>query len=168
MVSTGSTTELGSTTEWARPTSGLDRLGGLEQRVGRDHGDAGRDRDLAGGVLAAHLVHHVGGGTDQRDAGVLEGAGERGALGEEAVSGVHRVGTAVARGGDDLVDVEVAGDPDRGVGLAGVRCGRVDVGVDRDRVDAEVAGGADHPQGDLAAVGDEQRLHHGPHIRKMP
>ena len=38
--------------------------------TGRRH--AGRHRDLAGGVLAAHLVHHVGGRADQRDAGVLD------------------------------------------------------------------------------------------------
>ena len=34
----------------------------------------------------------------------------------------------------------------------------VGVGIDRDRADPQPPRGADHPAGDLAAVGDEQRL----------
>ena len=61
-------------------------------------GTPGRDRDVARGVLAAHLVHHVGGRADEDQPGVGDRAGEGGALGEEAVAGVDRVGAGRAGG----------------------------------------------------------------------
>src|SRR5690606_36864886 len=126
--------------------------------VRRDHGYAGGDGDLAGGVLAAHRVHHVAGRADQCDTGCLEGTGEDGPLGEEPVAGVHRVGARLLRRGHDGVDVEVAGHLYGHVGGADVRGVGVDRGVDRDGADAERGAGAEDAQGDLAAVGDEEGL----------
>ena len=103
----------------------------------RDDGHARRDGDLAGGVLAAHLLHHLRGRADQRDAGLLERLGERGPLGEEAVAGMDRVGAGGPGGRDDGVDVEVALDPDRLVGGAARAARRVEVGEHRDRGDAQ-------------------------------
>ena len=100
-------------------------------------------------------------GADELDPGRLHGARERGPLGEEAVARVDRRGAGRAGGGDDLVDVEVAADAHRVVGLADVRGAVVEVGVDRDAAHAEGAAAADHPQRDLAAVGDEDGLDHG-------
>ena len=82
----------------------------------------------------------VGGRADQLEPGGLDGAGERGALGQEAVAGVDGVGAGGLRGGDHLVDVEVAPDPDGVVGLAHVRRLPVEVGVDRDAAQAEPRG----------------------------
>ena len=90
----------------------------------RDDRDAGRDRDLARGVLATHLVHHGCGRSDQLEARRLDGAGEGRALGEEPVAGVDRVGAGRLGGGHDGVDVEVALDPDGVVGRADVRARR--------------------------------------------
>ena len=125
--------------------------------LGHD-GDARPDGDLAGGVLATHLVHHGGRGSHEADLGLLERLGEGGALGEEAVPRVHGVGVDRLRGGDDRPDVEVAADVDRVVGRRDVRGLAVDVGVDRHAAPAGLAARTDHAQRDLAAVGDE----HGP------
>ena len=130
--------------------------------VGRHDRHPGGDRDLAGGVLAAHRVHHLGAGADQGDAGLGQRPGERRPLGEEAVAGVDEAGAGLAGGGDDLVDVEVGLHPHGVVGLAHVQRAGVEVGVDRDRAPAQAAGGADHAAGDLAAVGDEEGVHRRP------
>jgi hypothetical protein len=122
--------------------------------LGHD-GDARADGDLAGGVLAAHLVHHGGRGSHEADLGLLERLRERGALGQEAVPRVHGVGVDRPCGGDDRPDVEVATDVDRVVGRRDVRGLAVDVGVDRHAAPAGLAARADHAQRDLAAVGDE-------------
>ncbi len=156
---------------------GLDEHGEGEGRgvvghgVRRDDRYAGGHRDLAGVVLATHLLHHRGGGADQGDAGVLEGLREGAALGEEAVAGVHGLRAGGPGGGDHLVDVEVGADPHGLRGGADVRRGGVEVGVDRDRADAQPVAGADDAQRDLAAVGDQDGLEqagHRGHIRKMP
>ena len=109
--------------------------GGLDQhRVGegrrvvvegvrRHDRHAGRHRDLAGGVLAAHRVHHVGRRADQGDARLGQRPRERRALGQEAVAGVHVARARLARGRDDGVDVEVGRHPHRPVGRRG-RAGR--------------------------------------------
>ena len=133
----------------------LDRAVGPDG-VRRHDGDAGGDGDLAGGVLAAHLVHDRGAGADEPDARLLQRGGEGRALGEEAVAGVDGVGPGGHRGRDDLVDVEVGGDRDRVVGGAHVGGVGVEVGEDRDGADAQAGGGPHHAAGDLAAVGDEQ------------
>ena len=49
----------------------------------------------------------------------------------------------------------VAGQVHRAVGLGDERQSGVGVGEDRDGGDAELAAGAEHPAGDLAAVGDQ-------------
>ncbi len=73
-----------------------DGVGDLGGRACRDPGRHDRharlDRDLAGGVLAAHRVHHGGGRTHQPDPRSLQRGGEGGALGEEAVTRVYGVG----------------------------------------------------------------------------
>ena len=72
---------------------------------------------------------------------------------------------------EDLVDVEVAlarrRRPD-GIGLVGgahVQRGAIGVGVDGDGGDAELAAGAHHAHGDLAAVRDQYFLDRARHVR---
>ena len=102
-----------------------------------------------------------GGGTDPGEPGVDHGLGEVGVLGQEAVAGVHRVGTALAGDVEQLLDHEV--------GLGGRRAAQrvrlvrdldvqrvaVGVGVHGDAGDAGVTAGPGDADGDLATVGDE-------------
>jgi hypothetical protein len=149
------------------------RLGGRAWRLGGracrdppgDDRHARGDGDLARGVLASHLFHDRGGRADELEPRGLDGAGELGALGQEAVAGVHGVGFGGLRGGDHLRDVEIAPDADGVVGLEHVRPLPVEVGVDRDAAQARRAAGADDAQGDLAAVGDQDR---GDHVTTVP
>ena len=131
--------------------SGLDQqreadLGGDARRgrrrartVGGGHDrHAGRDRDLAGLVLAAHRVHDVGGRADEDEPGFGDSPGERGPLGQEAVAGVDRVGAGSVRRRRERRDRQVGlggggrADADRDVGLADVRRVPVGVAVDGD------------------------------------
>ena len=99
--------------------------------------------------------------------GVGAGLGERGVLREEAVAGVDRVRAGADRRGDDHVGVEVG--PHRVaaladlvglVGLQPVLGAAVLVGEDRDRLRAELVGGAERPDRDLAAVGHQHLGEH--------
>ena len=90
------------------------------------------------------------------------GLREGGALAQEAVAGMHRVGAGAARGLDQRVDAQVATRPPgaapmRTASSACAHVRRVGVGVAEhgDRAVAERARGAHHAAGDLAAIGDQ-------------
>ena len=103
---------------------------------------------------------------DELDVAGLADFGEVGALGQEAVAGMDRVGAGDLRGADDRRHAQVAvgaarrPDADVLVGEPDVQRVLVGLGVDRDRLDAELAAGADDAQRDLAAVGDQDLLEH--------
>ena len=105
-------------------------------------------------------------GPDELDVAGLADLGEIGALGEEPVAGMNRVGAGDLRRAQHGRDAEVAvgaarrADADVFVGEPHVQGVLVGLRIDRDGLDAELAAGADHPQGDLAAVGDEDFLEH--------
>ncbi len=131
--------------------------------VRRHHRDAGRHRDLAGVVLAAHPLHHLRGRAHQHDTlGRLDRSGELSPLGQEAVAGVDRIRPGRHRRRDHLLDVEVAVDLHGLVGRPHVRRFVVDGGEHRDGADAEPTAGRDDAQRDLAAVRDEDRVDHVP------
>jgi hypothetical protein len=76
---------------------------------------------------------------------------------------MDRVRTRLACDPDHLVDVEIGldrilalADQIALVRLEAVEREAVFVGVDTDRLDRQLVGGADHANGDLAAVGDQQ------------
>ena len=127
----------------------------------RYHRNAGRGHRRLRGDLVAHRLDRGGRRADEHQAGGGAGAGEGGVLREEAVAGMHGFRPGRARGGDDRVDVQVAlrgggrADPHRLAGRADVRGAGVGVAVDRDAGDAEPVEGGDDPDGDLAAVGDQ-------------
>ena len=102
-----------------------------------------------------------GPGPDPDEAGVDDGLGEGGVLGEEAVAGVHGVGAGAARDVEQLGLVEVAvpgGGAAEGVGLVGdldVQGITVGVGIDGDRGDRAVGARPGDADRDLPTIGDE-------------
>jgi hypothetical protein len=135
----------------------------IEDRVER----AGRERrsDLLRDVAGAHLVteplDRVGRRADPDQPGILNGPGERGVLGQEAVSGVHGIRAGAPRDGQQLLDDQVRVGARRAVQRVGL-VGELDVpgiavliGVDGDGADARIPRGADDSHGDLAPVRDE-------------
>ncbi len=77
--------------------------------------------------------------------------------------------SGLARGPHVLVGVEVARDLDDLVGDAGMQRACVVGSGDRDGLDPELPAGAEDPDGDLAAVRDEQPANWPPaHMRKIP
>ena len=149
-----------------------DLLGDLARvRIVLDLADeAGNRVDLGGlrQLLGFDLVAHRGDGLDVRadegDADLGQRLGERLALGEKAVAGMHGLGAGVAAGLHDPVDDEIGlrrrrrADMDGLVGHLDMQRVRVGVGIDGDGLDAHLAGRLDDAAGDLAAIGDQNLL----------
>ena len=140
-----------------------EHLGGVGDRVQGSGGE--RRADLLGHMTGGHLVAEtldgIRGGPDPDEAGVDDGAREVGVLGEEAVAGVHRVGAGPAGDREQLLDDEVglgargAVERVRLVGQHDVPGVPILVGVDGDRGDPRVSGGADDTHRDLSPIGDQ-------------
>ena len=130
----------------------------------------GRDIGAGSGLLRLDFVAHGGDGfgigADKNDTGIGQRAGERRALGQEAVARMHRLGAARLAGGDDVVDDQIAlrrrRRPDRHgvVGHFDMERVAVGLGIDRHGLDSHPAGGLDDPAGDLAAIGNQDALEH--------
>jgi len=143
-------------------------LRGVAQRLGRagNDGDAGANGQLPRRRLAPHGGDGLGGRADEDEPRVAHEAREPLALRQEAVSGVDRLGAHPLRHLDDAIALEVAlarrgrADVDRLVGFTHVRRLHVGVGVHRHRANPHLATGANDPQGDLAAVGDQELAEH--------
>jgi len=73
-----------------------------------DDRHAGRDGRELRGDLVAHGLQHLGRCADEGDARVDAGAGEARVLGQESVSGMHRLAAARQCNLDEAIDVEVA------------------------------------------------------------
>ena len=131
-----------------------------------DEAQARRPHGLAGPGLVAEQPQDLGGRSDERDAGGGAPLGEVRALRQEAVAGVYGVGAGRLRRGEDGQAVEIAvparGGPDahRLVGEAGGEAVAVGLRMGDHGADAELPAGGDHPQGDLAPVGDEDLSEH--------
>jgi hypothetical protein len=84
---------------------------------------------------------------------------------EESVPRMHGVGARLLRGVDDSIDPEItvprraSADRVRLVGVPHVERGSIALGVDGDRRNAHFTACAGNPNGDFAAVGDENLLH---------
>jgi len=150
-------------------------VGGLFQRrfilvfavVAGYQGHAGAFHQALGGGFRAHGRDRRGRRADEHDAGRGAGAGEGSVFRQKPVAGMDCLGAGLARGGDDLLGAQIGiarrrrADGHRLVGHGHVQCVAVGLGIDRDRVDAQAPGGADHPTGDLAAVGNQDLVEHG-------
>ena len=138
----------------------------------RQHRHTGRNRHSAGNVLASQQVDDLCRWSDENQAVLAAGAGERCPLGEKSVTGVNRIGATAPGGGQQGRDRQVrlrrrsGTDAFGGVGRAHVRRIGVGIGIHRNRPQPRRPGGPDDPQGDLAPVGHQQggerRLRHGP------
>jgi hypothetical protein len=134
--------------------------------------DARGDGDPAGLVLAPHPLDDVGGRADEGHGRLRARAGERRVLRQEPVAGVDRLRARAPRRVEHRLDREVrlgrrrGAEAQRRVGRADVWRAAVGVGVDGDRPEPERPRGAQDPQRDLAAVGDQHRGEH--HMRKTP
>jgi hypothetical protein len=133
----------------------------------RDDGHAGVRHELPCLRLRPHRFDRAGGGADERDAGVLAGLGEIRVLGQEPITGVHRLGTGLGGGVEQLLDAQVAlrghrrAQQMRLVGLVDMRGVAIGLRVDADRDDPHLLQRAHHADGDLSAVRDEDLLEHG-------
>ena len=148
----------------------------------RHHRNVGRLGQRARLHLAAETPHHGGRRADEGDAAQRAGLGQLRVLGQEAVAGMHRIGTAVARDADHLLDVQVGlhrllplADQVGLVGLETMQREAILVGIEGDGTDAELARRPQHADGDLAAVGHQQLAKHpqitalgGPAHRSTP
>ncbi len=147
-------------------------LGGGRLEVGEDAGagqqrHAGGSGQRAGAVLVAEGLDLRGRRPDEGEARRLDGAGEGGRLGQEAVAGVDGVGARVEGGLHDAVGAQVAVGRRRSaqrhghVGLADVGGGPVRVGEHGDGRDVAAGQRGDDAAGDLAPVGDEDAAERG-------
>ena len=135
----------------------------------RDDRDACRLHRLARPRLRAHQLDRRRRRADPDEAGLLDGARERGVLGEEAVAGMDRLGARAGRRLEQLLDDQVglrggvAAEGERLVGVERMRREPVDVGIDGDRRDVHVAQRPEDAESDLSAVGYEDFGEHTPY-----
>ncbi len=133
----------------------------------RDQRHAGRPGELAGLGLRAHQPDRRRRRADPGQSGRLHRLGEAGVLGQESVAGMDEVGARAPGRVEQALDREVAlrrrrrADAEGLVRHQDVRRHPVDLGVDGHRRDVHLPAGADDPDRDLAAVGDEE-LHRRP------
>ena len=130
----------------------------------------GRNVELADAAfgldLASHRRHRLGGRPHERESRGGHGPRECRPFGEKPIARVNGVGPHLERRGDDRAGVEVrlgggrGADATRVVDELQVVRASVGVGVDAERDDSHRAGGARDPDGDLAAIGDEQSPDH--------
>ncbi|MNI26837.1 hypothetical protein D3C73_805540 [compost metagenome] len=149
------------------PFGGFERLRkALQQARARRHRHLGNTCQLTGAVLEAELADLLASRANEGNAGRLAGIGEFSTFGEEAVTGVDRLGAGFPGGGEDLVDTQVtvgrlvATQGDGHVGVAYVLRITVGIGVDGDTLHAEALEGADGADCDLATVGDQYGSEH--------
>ena len=117
-----------------------------------------------------HLVAHGADGlrlrADEDEAAVLDALGEIRVLRQEAVAGMDGHGVGDLGGADDRGHVEITARRGRWPDAHGlvreqhVLQAVIGGGVHRDRLDTELAAGAQDAQSDLAAVGDDDLLEH--------
>jgi hypothetical protein len=135
-------------------------------------GRARNDRHADGGHgfprrrLVTHHADLIGRGSDEGDLRRRADIGEFRVLGQESVAGMDRVGAGDLGRGDQARNVEVrfarrrGPDADVVVGEAHVQRLAIGLGVDSDRLDAQLAARADDAQRDFSAIGDENFVEH--------
>ena len=132
--------------------------------IARHTGHPGCDHRAFRTRLVAHHVDRLLRRADEDDAGIGAGLGEGGVFREEAIARMDRVGASVFRCLDDRIDQQIGfidrcgSDADGVVGHLDMRRAGIGVGIDRDGAHAQGLGRAHHPAGDLAAIGNQERV----------
>ena len=129
-----------------------------------------RNAEPLGGALGLDLVAHqadvLGPRPDEVHVVLGENFGEARILREKAVARMHGVGAGDLAGGEQRRDVEIAvlrgrrADADALVGEPHVHGVLVGGRMHRDGRDAKLLAGAQHPQRDLPAIGDQDFVEH--------
>ena len=131
-----------------------------------NHGHTRLDHGLFGPTLVPHQADGLGRGADESDPAGFADLGKVGRLGEESVPGMNGVSARDLRrrndGGHAQVGILRAGgaDADGLIGELHVQRVAVGLGIDSDRLQAQLFAGPDDAQGDLPAVGDQNFFEH--------
>ncbi len=132
-----------------------------------DQGGAGALGDVSGGDLVTQVPDRLRRRADPGQAGIQDGLGEVGVLGQEAVPRMDRVRSGLRCRGEDLAHVEVAGGggvTTQRVGLVGdadMQRVTVRVRVDRHTGDPRIPARTSDADSDFATIGDEHLAHDG-------
>ncbi len=135
----------------------------LAPRHDRNAGIAGQPPGL---VLVPQAAHRLGRGADEVDVAGAADFVEMGVLGKKPVAGMDRLHIADFGRADHAIDPQVAigrlgrANAKRRVGQAEIVGVAVGLAVNRDRLDPQLAAGANHPQGDLTAIGNQDAIEH--------
>ena len=117
-----------------------------------------RHRGL-GFALQAHRAHGVRRRPDKHDAGLRAGLCEFGVLAQETVARMQALSARALGRREDRLGFEIArralADLDRLIRLAREQRAAIGRRMQRDRLQAEPARGAEDPAGDFAAIGDD-------------
>jgi len=103
---------------------------------------------------------------NEHQAGVSASLGKLDVFTQKAVAGMHRLSAGGLGGGDDFLPAQIAvfgcaaTNVDRLVTHADVFGVGVGIGINRDGLDGQAAGGGGHAAGDFAPVGDENFVKH--------
>src|SRR5262249_37277003 len=127
-----------------------------------------------GGDLVAHQANVFGAGTDKMHVVLGEDFGKPGVLGKKTVARMHRGGAGgvasreQGRGGGGTVFC--CGGDDANAFIRQTYMHRVFVcgGVYRDRGNAQLLAGAQHPQRDFSAIGNEDFVEHPRRLCSVP
>jgi hypothetical protein len=145
-----------------------ERVPDLARLALRNDRDAGFGGDPLGLELVAARPKRLRGRPHPGEPGRLDGRGELGVLGQEAVPRVDRVGAGLLGGPNVLLRVEVPRDLDDLVGRPRVQALAIVGRSHRDRADAALAASPEDADGDLAAVGYEEFADlHGPRRTRL-
>ena len=173
------TTTTGRSLERNRPAvllAQLDDADGVRDLLGRARHDrhTGIGHQDARVDLRTHRVDGARRRADPDQASLLNRSRKRRALGQKAVARMDRLRTRALGCVDQLGDIEVAlarrgGAKQHGlVGVAHVRCTSIGLGVDGDRLDAELAAGTKDADGNLATVGNQDAIKRRRHRASIP
>ena len=142
------------------------RVGLIRWRLAGHDRHAGALRQTPRRDLRAHAVDDVGRRTDERHARLLARGRQGRILRQKPVSRMHGLCAGRSRRTDDRFDRQIAlgrrcgPDAYAVIGKRRVQRLRIGVGIDSDRLDAHLTARADHADGDLAAVGDQDFREH--------
>src|SRR5581483_11806226 len=132
----------------------------------RHHRNAELLRRALGLDLVAHDADMLGLRADEMNVVLAQDLGKARILRKESVARMHRVGAGDLAGGEDRGNVEIAflrrrrADAHALVGEAHMHRVSIGGGMHGDGRDAELLAGAQHPHGDLAAIGDQDLVEH--------